>query len=143
MARFWGDALGLATAAFYAAYLLSIKRLRSRFSTAVVMAYSGSATCAALLVLALAAGERMIPAAPRGWVVLIAMGVVSHVGGQGLITYALAHLKAGFSSVGLLLQPVLATILAWVLFHETLTALQAAGGALVLAGIMVARRQGN
>ena len=140
-ARFWGDALGLATAVFYAGYLLSVKNLRSRFSTATVMAYSGTVTCAAVLATAMAAGERMLPESGRGWAVLAAMGLVSHVGGQGLIAYALALLKAGFSSVGLLLQPVLATVLAWALFHETLSPLQAAGGILVLAGIAAAKRE--
>jgi drug/metabolite transporter (DMT)-like permease len=139
--RFWGDALGLATAVFYAGYLLSVKSLRSRFSTVAVMAASGTVTCAAVLAVSLAAGEKLIPGSGRGWAVLIAMGIVSHVFGQGLIAYALAHLKAGFSSVGLLLQPVLATALAWALFHETLGPLQAAGGALVLAGIIAARRE--
>lgn len=139
--RFWGDALGLATAVFYAGYLLSVKNLRSRFSTVAVMAYSGTVTCAGVLTVALAAGEKLIPGSGRGWAVLVAMGIVSHVCGQGLIAYALAHLKAGFSSVGLLFQPVLATVLAWALFHETLSPLQAAGGALVLAGIAAARRE--
>jgi drug/metabolite transporter (DMT)-like permease len=105
------------------------------------MATSGTVTCAAVLAVSLAAGEKLIPGSFRGWAVLVAMGIVSHVFGQGLIAYALAHLKAGFSSVGLLLQPVLATALAWVLFHETLSPLQAAGGALVIAGIMAARKR--
>jgi drug/metabolite transporter (DMT)-like permease len=138
-ARFWGDALGLATAAFYSGYLLSMKSLRSRFSTVAVMAATGTVTCAAVLAIALASGERLMPGSARGWTVLVAMGVVSHVCGQGLIAYALAHLKAGFSSVGLLLQPVLATLLAWALFHETLNPVQAAGGVLVLIGIAAAR----
>jgi drug/metabolite transporter (DMT)-like permease len=141
MARFWGDALGLATAVFYSGYILTVKSLRSRFSTLVVMACGGTVTCAAVLAVALAAGEKLLPGSARGWAVLVALGIVSHVCGQGLITYALAHLKAGFSSVGLLLQPVLATLLAWAVFHETLNPLQAAGGALVLAGIIAARRE--
>jgi len=143
MTRFWGDALGLATAVFYAGYILSVKSLRSRFSTVAVMACSGTVTCAAVLAVALATGEKLVPGSARGWAVLIALGIVSHVFGQGLITYALAHLRAGFSSVGLLFQPVLATLLAWALFHETLNPLQAAGGVLVLAGIITARREGT
>lgn len=55
--------------------------------------------------------------------------------------YALAHLRAGFSSVGLMLQPVLAGLLAWVLFGEVLLPVQVAGCVLVLSGIGVARRE--
>ena len=59
---------------------------------------------------------------------------------QGLIAYALAHLPAAFSSVSLLLQPVMAAIFAWLLLAEPLSPLQFAGGAVVLAGIYLARR---
>jgi drug/metabolite transporter (DMT)-like permease len=72
---------------------------------------------------------------------LIALALVSHIGGQGLIAFALAHLPAAFSSVSLLLQPVLATVFAWLLLSEQLSPSQALGGALVLAGIMIARRE--
>ena len=65
---------------------------------------------------------------------------MSHAAGQGLIAYALAHLPAAFSSVGLLLQPVVAALFAWLLLAEPLAALQVAGGLIVLAGIYLARR---
>jgi drug/metabolite transporter (DMT)-like permease len=57
-----------------------------------------------------------------------------------LIAYALAHLPAGFSSVSLLFQPVMAAVFAWVLLAEPLVALQIAGGVVVLVGIWLARR---
>jgi len=58
----------------------------------------------------------------------------------GLIAFALAHLPAAFSSVGLLSQPVMAAAFAWVLLGEPVVALQVAGGAVVLVGIYLARR---
>ena len=71
---------------------------------------------------------------------LLGLALVSHAGGQSLITYALAHLPAAFSSVSLLLQPAAAAVLAWALLAEPLGALQAIGGVVVLAGILMARR---
>ena len=56
-----------------------------------------------------------------------------------LIVYGLAHLPSGFSSVALLVQPVVAALLAWILLSEALGALEALGGAVVLAGIVTAR----
>jgi len=94
-----------------------------------------------LLPLSLISGERFLPLDARGWLVLIALALISHIGGQGLIAYALAHLPAAFSSVSLLLQPVLATVFAWLLLGEQLSPSQALGGALVLAGILIARRE--
>ena len=57
-----------------------------------------------------------------------------------MIAYALAQLPAGFTSVGLLLQPVMAALFAWMLLGEPLGAMQVAGGAVVLAGIYLARK---
>ncbi len=68
------------------------------------------------------------------------LAFVSHAGGQVAITYALAYLPAAFSSLTLLLQPVVAAILAWVLLSEPIGPMQAIGGIVVLAGILVARR---
>jgi drug/metabolite transporter (DMT)-like permease len=82
----------------------------------------------------------MLPQTLYGWAVLLGLAWISHAGGQGLIAYALAHLPATFSSVGLLLQPVIAAFFAWILLGEPLVPLQIAGGIVVLAGIYLARR---
>jgi drug/metabolite transporter (DMT)-like permease len=136
-----GDVLGLVAAVFYAGYILTIKRLREDFSTPTTLAYSGAAACLALLTISLAMGEVLIPPTPAGWVDLFALAWFSHVGGWGLITYSLAMLPAAFSSVGLLIQPVVASLLATLALGEPLGAAQVAGGALVLAGIIIARRE--
>lgn len=136
-----GDAYGVVTAMFYAWYLLTVKTLRDRgAATLRLMASTTTLTAGALLPLSLASGETMLPAGSRGWLVLLGLAWITHAGGQGLITFALAHLPAAFSSVGLLLQPVLAAAFAWVLLHEPVVPLQMAGGAVVLAGIYLARR---
>jgi drug/metabolite transporter (DMT)-like permease len=135
-----GDGLGLATAVFYAGYMLAVKKVRADFSTATVMAWSAAAGAIALLPLALISGESIIAATATGWAVLLALALISHVGGQSLIAYALAHLPAAFSSVSLLLQPVAAALFAWLILSEALGLLQGFGGAVVLAGIAIAKR---
>ena len=136
-----GDGYGVITAMFYAWYLLTVKSLRDLgAATLRLMAVTTTLTAAMLLPVALASGEAMLPAGAGGWLVLLGLAWITHAGGQGLITYALAHLPAAFSSVGLLLQPVLAAAFAWLLLAEPLGALQIAGGAVVLAGIWLARR---
>ena len=135
-----GDALGVVTAMFYAAYQLAVTRLRASVSTASLMAWSGLVTAAALLPLALLSGETIFPATGEGWVKLFGLALISQAAGQSLIAYAMAHLPATASSVGLLAQPVLAALYAWVLLGETLGWLQFAGGLAVLVGIRVAQR---
>jgi drug/metabolite transporter (DMT)-like permease len=136
-----GDALGVVTAMFYAWYILAVKGLRDRgAATLQVMAVTSTLTAVLLFPVALASGEQLLPSSASGWWILIGLALVSHAGGQGLIAYALAHLPAQFSSVGLLLQPVVAAFFAWLLLSEPLVALQIAGGLIVLVAIWLAHR---
>lgn len=135
-----GDLLGIATAFFYAAYLLGISRLRRRLDTVLVMAWTSLATAVALLPLVLLLGEDMWPASLRGWTVLLLLALFSHALGQGLIAWAMAILPASFSALALLWQPVAAALLAVPLLGEPLRAGTLMGGTLVLAAIALAYR---
>jgi len=135
-----GDFLGVVTAMFYAAYQLTVTRLRSRAATAGIMAWSGLVTATVLLPVALASGEQILPYTMTGWVKLAGLALISQVAGQSLIAYAMAHLPATFSSVGLLAQPVIAAALAWGLLGEALGWIEIAGGIVVLIGIAIAHR---
>ncbi len=135
-----GDLLGVLTAMFYAGYQLTVTRLRSRVSTASLMAWSGLVTAVALLPVALASGEQILPDTGMGWLKLFGLALISQVAGQSLIAYAMAHLRETFSSVGLLLQPVMAALFAWILLGETLGGIEIAGGLVVLIGIRMAHQ---
>lgn len=135
-----GDLLGVVTAMFYAAYQLAVTRLRSRAATASIMAWTGLVTACALLPVALASGEQILPATGMGWLKLVGLALISQVAGQSLIAYAMAHLPATFSSVGLLLQPVMAAVFAWLLLGEALGGIAIAGGIVVLIGICIVHR---
>jgi drug/metabolite transporter (DMT)-like permease len=134
-----GDSFGIIAAVFYAAYLMAVARLRGRFSTATVMGWSGLVTVIVLIPVTIISGESFLPASAFGWLLLVALALISQVGGQSMIAYALAHLNPAFGAVGLLLQPVLAALIAWVLFAERLGPLQLAGAAVILAGVVLAR----
>jgi len=138
--QFFGDLLGMLTAVFYASYFLSVSWLRERFSTPTILAYAVTVATLILAPIAIASGEPLGGYSTRGWLDVIGLAIVSQVLGQGLIIYALAHLPAHFSAVTLLLQPLVAAALAWWLFAEAPVARQAAGGGLMLAGIVLARR---
>jgi len=138
--RLLGDALATGASLFYGGYLLALTRLRARLSTPTVMAASGAVSAVLLLPAVALLGEGMIPATIAGWSVLAGVALISQAGGQGLIAFALAHLPASFSSVSLLVQPISAAILAWLILGEALGPLEAAGGAVVLAGIWIAAR---
>ena len=138
-----GDGLALVTALFYGSYQLTVKLLRSSFSPATIMAWAAGSASATLLLAAFLSGEQMLPNTNAGWLTLIALALISHVAGQGLIAYAFGHLPASFGSLSLLLQPLIAALIAWVWFGESLGLFQAVGGAVMLAGIVMATRKRN
>ncbi len=135
-----GDAISLVTAMFYGGYIIVVGRLRARFPTAVIMSWSSIVTAVFLLPLALHYDGPFLTTSLYGWGVLIGLGLVSHAGGQSLIAFALAHLPAAFSSLSLLVQPVASAVLAWIILDEAIGPWQAAGGAIVLSGILLGRR---
>lgn len=135
-----GDGIAVVAAMFYAGYILAIGKLRSRFDTIRIMLWSTASAAVCVFPLAFFFEGSMLPATAHGWAMVFGLAFVSHAGGQVAITYALAYLPPAFSSLTLLLQPVVAAILAWILLSEPLGPMQAVGGMVVLAGILVARR---
>jgi drug/metabolite transporter (DMT)-like permease len=135
-----GDAVALGAACFYAGYFIFLSRARKSFSTTVVMLWSTVAAAICVLPMALLFEREFMPATMAGWAVVLALGWLVHAGGQGLIAFSLAWLPATFSSLTLLIQPVVAAMLAWIVLNEPLRGPQVVGGAIVIAGILLARR---
>jgi drug/metabolite transporter (DMT)-like permease len=135
-----GDGLGVVTAMFYGTYILAIGWSRTRFPTAVVMAWSTLHTAWVLLVLSLLMGEDLGIYSLYALGILLGLAWLSHAGGQGAIVFALAHLPPAFGAVSLLLQPAVAAFLGWLVLSEPLTALQGVGAVVILAGIVICRR---
>ncbi|MDP6953746.1 MAG: DMT family transporter [Alphaproteobacteria bacterium] len=135
----FGDLMGLITAMFFSGYLIVVKRLRERLSAAAVMAWSGLVSVATLAMVNAVVGEAWLPGSINGWVVLLALALVSHALGQGLVAKAVIRLPASFSAVALLSEPLFAALIAWAVLNEAVTPLQALGGAVILAGIAISR----
>lgn len=135
-----GDGVALFAAVLYAGYIMLLSRVRTRFPTMTVMLWSTGAAALSVLPAALVWEPNMVPFTVVGWLVLLGLAWISHAAGQSFITFALAWLPATFSSLTLLLQPVVATLLAWSLLGETVDGWQIVGGLIVIAGIVVAKR---
>lgn len=134
---FLGDACALGTAVFFAAYLLAVARLRATYGTGTVM--FNSTLVFTVLLLPLALSQKFLPDTPKGWAIIAGCAVTAHVLGQGLITYALAHLRPTFGSLGLLVQVVGATVAAWLVLGEHLAPVQIIGAMVIVGAIAAAR----
>jgi drug/metabolite transporter (DMT)-like permease len=135
-----GDALALTGALGYASYLLILRALGKTVSVGAVMFWATLSAAFVSLVLSLSLHETMLPRSVWGWAMLIGLGLVVHVGGQGLIAYGVARLPIVVSTVLLWMQPLVGAVLSWVMFDEALGPLAFVGAALILAGIYVVQR---
>ena len=137
--RLIGDLYGVITAIFFGSYLLTIRSARAALGAGQLAFVSTAITTAILFVIAWALEPRLLPQSANGMLVLLALALVSQVGGQGLLAVALGTLPATFSSLVIFLEAIAAAALAWAVLGEALGALQMLGGLLILAGIYLAR----
>ncbi len=133
-----GDAFAAITALWYAGYFVTVKVLRGRVSAGRVMLWTTALGAPMLLAVAAALGEPLVPGSVAGWAACAGLGLV-HVIGQGGVAWSLGRLPAALTAVTVLIQPVVAAVLGWWLFAETMTAVQLAGAAALLAGVVLAQ----
>jgi len=137
--RLLGDLYGIGTSLGFGLYFLAVRVARREASPGVILARSSAVTALVLGLVAATQENSWWPASLGGLAALVAMASVSHVGGQGLLAYALGHLSAAFSSLVIFLEALAAALFGWLIFHETLGPWQIAGGLAILFGIWVAR----
>jgi len=134
-----GDVYGLATGVFFGLYFLAVEAARRHTSAARLTFEATLVTAALLFVIALTLEGDIVPHSLRGVAALLAMAWISHAGGQGLLSVALGRLPAAFSSLVIFLEAVAAAGFAALILGEAVSPVQGFGGALILAGIFVAR----
>jgi len=133
-----GDALSLFTAVWYSIYLLVVGAARRREAAPQIMFWSSLTGAPLLLGSAVLLGEPVLPTTAAGWTAAVGLGIV-HAAGQGSIAAALGRLPPATASVTVLIQPVVATSLGWLLFNELFSAWQGLGAAVALAGVLTAQ----
>lgn len=142
-----GDGLSALTSVWYGFYLLAVTRMRTHLGAGTIML--GSSFVAAILCLGvtLASGEPLfVELNDQSWLAvwwpLLVLGLIAHVGGQGLLAVGFGIVPTHIASVLILWQPVLVGLLGWLILSEALAPLQLLGGALVLVGVWLAKRAG-
>jgi drug/metabolite transporter (DMT)-like permease len=138
-----GDLMAVGASLFYAAYLLTTERVRSRVNTLTFMTLSVFSCIVFLFPMSLLLGVRLTGYSHQTWLALVGLGLVSQLGGWLAISYALGHLSVAPVSVGLLGQAMVTALLSMPLLGEYLSMNQVIGGTLVLAGIYLVNRKSS
>jgi drug/metabolite transporter (DMT)-like permease len=137
--RLSGDLFGVITATFFGGYMLAVRAARGRLGAGRLAFLSTAVTALCLLLIAVTLEPVLLPRSLAGATALLALAVVSQVGGQGLLAVALGTLPATFSSLVIFIEAIAAACLAWIFLGEALGWTQALGGILILVGIWLAR----
>ena len=135
-AHLYGDLLSLLAAITVAAYVLLGRVVRESVST-TVYTFIVYASCAAMLLLfCLMQRNSLFGYGFSGILVGLLLAVFSTILGHSIFSWCLKYFSPSFVSASKLCEPVVAAVLAGLLFGETPAALQLAGGALILGGVL-------
>ena len=134
------DWLGLAAGVFYGAFFLAAERARDKLSPLGAWWISAVASACAILPLAILLHQPFTGYPIATYANLVALALITQVGGWLAVNYALGHLPASIVSPTLLGQPVVSALAAVPLLGQPLSAAQIVGGALVLVGIFIVHR---
>jgi drug/metabolite transporter (DMT)-like permease len=137
-----GDLMALVASLFFAAYLITTERIRPQVDTLTFSTLAIAGSVATLFLVCLVLRTPLSGYPPRAWLAIAGLGIISQLVAYFALVYALGHLPATITSVGLLAQVPSTALLAMVLLGEPLSGLQMLGGAIVLAGIYVVNRDG-
>ncbi len=132
-----GDLFCLAAGILYTFYLISIDRARATLKPWPVLTLSTLAGILPLLGFAALAGERIWPAT---WGPLLSLALVSQVIGQGLMVYAIGHVRPLLVGLALLSQPIIAAAIGWTLYGERLGRIDLVGAVLIAVAIVLVRK---
>ncbi|MDA7542525.1 DMT family transporter [Gammaproteobacteria bacterium] len=133
-----GDILCLFAALGYAVYLLIISKLGKETALNIIFYTTLFCSIFALMPMLLESGNKF-PTTSFEWKNLFLLAFLCQFGGQFLITYGIANISASSGSIGLLMQPLTATILASFIFSEILNTNQILFVLITLFGIYRAR----
>ena len=133
-----GDILCMIAAFFYGVYLLVIARLGKENSLNIIF-YTTLFCCIFSVIPMFIDGGNMFPSTQFEWINLVLLAFLCQFGGQYLITHGIGKISASEGSIGLLMQPITATILAVFLFNEILNITQIIFVFVSLFGIYLAR----
>jgi drug/metabolite transporter (DMT)-like permease len=134
-----GIALGVATACIYAVYILISSRVTSH---AGVLSSSTVISVATALVFCALAGLHgvALPQTALGWLCILGLALISTVVGTVTFFAGLSLVGPTDASTLSTVEPVVTVILAALILGETILPLQLAGGALILAAVVVLAR---
>lgn len=135
-----GVVLSLITAIFYAGTILSGRFLAANYHPLQVTALNFLAGGALLVILNLASGV-VTPQTADGWLLIVYLGLFPTALAYWVFQKGLRTVSATTASIISMLDPLVAAVLAWLLFGEMLSTMGMSGAALLIVSIFLLSAQ--
>lgn len=134
-AHLYGDMLSLLAAIAVAAYVLLGRIVREQVSTTVYTYIVYTACAVVLLLFCMIQKNSLFGYGSSAIIVGLLLALFSTILGHSIFSWCLKYFSPSFVSASKLCEPVVAAVLARVLFHEDSTPLQLFGGIVILGGV--------
>lgn len=136
-----GDILAFLGAIMASCYLMVGSKLREEMDVLpyISMVYTFSASF--LLISSISLGVPFTGYEPSSYFYMVLLAIVPQLIGHTAFNWALKHLKASMVAITILGEPIGASILAYIIFRETIKSFQSVGIILILLAIIIASRK--
>ncbi|MCA1927063.1 MAG: DMT family transporter [Calditerrivibrio sp.] len=137
-----GDLLALLGAVCASCYLLLGSKVRERLDimTYITIAYSSSAIF--LLAFSIVQGISFTGYSTTSYISMVMLAIFPQMIGHTSVNWSLKHLKPSMVAIGILGEPIGATIMAYFIFNETIDIYKFIGICLIFLSILIASRKG-
>ena len=140
--QFLGAALAFVGSLAIGAYFILVREVRDALDTRAIVTRTYSWAAVALVIAAAIAHQPPPPLhATLAWSGILAMALISQLLGHTALNAALRWFSPSAIAFATLLEPVIAAVLALVLFAEAVAPLSIVGGVILLASIGVVLRE--
>lgn len=134
----FGNLLAVLGAVAVAGYYVIGRALRARLSLLAYVSLVYPAAALGLIGTALAFGHPLVGYSPATVLWMVLLGLGPQVVGHSSLNWVLKYMSATAVSTVVKAEPVIASVLVWLLLGEAPTVLQVTGGTVVLAGVYLA-----
>jgi drug/metabolite transporter (DMT)-like permease len=133
-----GDLLCVLAGILYTGYFIFMGRVRETTPPLPALALSTVMSILPALAFALFLGERIVP---TNWTPLIGLALVSQIFGQFMMVYALGKISPLVVGLTLLVQPIVAASVGWIVYGERLGLPDLVGAVLVAIALVLVREK--
>ena len=124
-------------------YLITGRRLKDKLGIINYLALIYSVSAVFLLVATVALGYNLFGYPLEVYAIMILIALVPQLIGHSCINITVRLLPATFVAIAILVEPVGATLLGWIILNEPPAMIEIVGGLIIITGILIVFKQKN